>query len=137
MCRFAKPRTGGGQPVRAFHRSTPPPAWMHGPRDPWRAGDDPSSIRGARMKERRKPGDAHSWWKHREMQARKRARTADSTSAADSEVVDAQCGLPHAYGDALAFLAARADTIVELQIVTDHAHAGENVWAVADEGGPF
>src|SRR4051812_3257694 len=87
------------------------------------------------MKEKRERGDVHSCWKHREMQALKRARTARSACAADSEVVHAQRGLAHAYGNALAFLAARADTIVQLQIVTHHAHASEDVWAVANERG--
>src|SRR4051812_838608 len=71
------------------------------------------------------------------MQARKRARAVASASAADSEVVDAQRGLTHAYRNALAFFAACSDTIVELQIVTHHAHASEHVGAVADERGTF
>src|SRR4051812_21823484 len=50
------------------------------------------------------------------------------------EPVDAQRGLAHAHGHALAFLAAGAHARIELHVVADHGHAGERVGAVAHDG---
>src|ERR1700760_2243281 len=56
-----------------------------------------------------------------------------STSSADGEPVDSQRRLPHAHRNTLSVLAAGANTIIELQIVPDHAHSGEHIGPVADE----
>jgi len=53
------------------------------------------------------------------------------TRAADRQPIDAQRRLADSDGHALAFLAADADAFIELEIVTDHAHAREYVGPVA------
>src|SRR6185312_15364887 len=54
--------------------------------------------------------------------------------AADRQAIDPQRGLAHTDGNALAILAASTNTIIQLQIVPDHAHAREHIRSVADEG---
>jgi general secretion pathway protein A len=49
--------------------------------------------------------------------------------------VDAQRRLADADRDALPFLAAGADAVVELEVVADHRHARQHVGAVADQRG--
>src|SRR5207245_9173051 len=54
---------------------------------------------------------------------------------ADGDAIDASGRHPHAYGDGLAVLAARAHALVELEVVADTAHPRQRVGAIADEGG--
>src|SRR6185312_14307666 len=57
--------------------------------------------------------------------------------ASHGQPVDAQRRLADADRYVLPFLAAGAHTLVELQVVADHAHARQHVGSVADERRPF
>src|ERR1700733_11680250 len=59
------------------------------------------------------------------------------SGATDGQAVDAQRRLTDAHRHALAFLAARAHTIIKFQVVADHADACEHIRPVADECCPF
>src|SRR5580658_5983104 len=61
-----------------------------------------------------------------------RARGA-SARAADRQCVDTQRRLAHAHRDALPFLAAGADTLIELQVIAHHGDTREHIRAIADE----
>ena len=60
---------------------------------------------------------------------------AGSARAADRQRVHAQRGLADAHRNFLAFLAAGADAVVELEVVADHRDAGHDFGAVADQRG--
>src|SRR5260221_14556680 len=53
---------------------------------------------------------------------------------ADSHAIDAQGRLADAYRHALAFLAAHADTRIELHVVADHGDPVQDLRTVADQG---
>ena len=58
-------------------------------------------------------------------------------SAAYGKAVNFQCGYTDADGHGLSVFAAGADAFVELKVVADHRHAGEDVRTVADQRGAF
>jgi hypothetical protein len=60
-----------------------------------------------------------------------------SARAADRERVNAQSGLADTHGNALPLLAAGADALIELQVITDHGDTREYVRAVANERRPL
>src|SRR5205823_469925 len=69
--------------------------------------------------------------------AASRAWSDSLPSAADGYAVQAQGRLPHADRHALPVLAAGAYAGIELEIITDHAHAMQVSGSIADQHGPF
>src|SRR5436309_2008456 len=66
-----------------------------------------------------------------------RSSIGSGRSAADGEALDLQGGLPDAHRHALTVLPASADSRIELEVAADHGDLGQDIRAVADEGGPL